>query len=162
MKCFEAGSSRGTLQRRICYFKEAKPWLWHVEVILGVNVVALVTHEQLCKVVWGIIIKNFTQRDRQTDRNTERDRERQRQREHKHRSLWVCWSAHRSVCAGNEREIQTGNWRIFWLAGEGSAGERGVKLSNLGVWAKRRWDRICLLLGHLVYSLYNHWILHRL
>ena len=115
---FRPGSSRRTLQRSICYFKEAKPWPWHVEFIRGVSVVGLVAHEQLCKVVWGIIIKNFTQTDRQTEtqRETERQRERQRQREHKHRSLWVCWSAHRSVCAGNEREIQTGNWRICWLA----------------------------------------------
>ena len=40
-------------------FKQAKPWPWHVEVIPGVSVVGLVTHEQLRKVVWGIIIKNF-------------------------------------------------------------------------------------------------------
>ena len=39
-------------------FKEVKSWLWHVEVIPGVSVVGLVTKE-LCKVVWGIIIKNF-------------------------------------------------------------------------------------------------------
>ena len=33
-------------------FKQAKSWRWHVEVIPGVNVVGLVTREQLCKVVW--------------------------------------------------------------------------------------------------------------
>ena len=35
-----------------------KSWPWHVEVIPGVNVVELVTNEELCSVVWGII-KNF-------------------------------------------------------------------------------------------------------
>ena len=39
----------------------------------------LVTHEQLCKVVWGIIIKNFMQR--QTERERERERERQTDRQ---------------------------------------------------------------------------------
>ena len=29
------------------------------EVIPGVSAVGLVTNEELCKVVWGIIIKNF-------------------------------------------------------------------------------------------------------
>ena len=36
-----------------------KSWPWHVEFISGVSVVGLVTNEKLCKVVWGIIIKNF-------------------------------------------------------------------------------------------------------
>ena len=36
-----------------------KSWPWHVEVIPGVSVVGLVINEELCKVVWGIIIKNF-------------------------------------------------------------------------------------------------------
>ena len=40
-------------------FKQVMPWPWHVEVIPGVSVVELVTNEELCKVVWGIIIKNF-------------------------------------------------------------------------------------------------------
>ena len=41
-------------------FKQIKSWLCHVEVIPGVSVVGLVTiNEELCKVVWGIIIKNF-------------------------------------------------------------------------------------------------------
>ena len=35
-----------------------KSWPWHVEVIPGVNVVEMVTNEELCSVVWGII-KNF-------------------------------------------------------------------------------------------------------
>ena len=38
----------------------------------------LVTNEELCKVVWGIIIKNFMQRERQTDRQRQRDRDRDR------------------------------------------------------------------------------------
>ena len=46
-------------------FKEAKPWPSHAEVIRGVCVVGLVTHEQLCKAVWGIIIKNVMQRERE-------------------------------------------------------------------------------------------------
>ena len=40
-------------------FRQVKPWSWHVEVIPGVGVVGLVTNEELCKVVWGIIIKNL-------------------------------------------------------------------------------------------------------
>ena len=40
-------------------FKQVKSWPWHVEVIPGVSVVGLVTNEELCKVVWGIVIKNF-------------------------------------------------------------------------------------------------------
>ena len=40
-------------------YNEVKPWPWHVEVIPGVSVVGLVTKEELCQVVWGIIIKNF-------------------------------------------------------------------------------------------------------
>ena len=39
-------------------FKQVKPWHWHVEVIPGVSVVGLVTNEELCQVVWEIIIKN--------------------------------------------------------------------------------------------------------
>ena len=40
-------------------FKQVKRWLWHVEVIPGVSVVGLVTNEELCQVVWGIISQNF-------------------------------------------------------------------------------------------------------
>ena len=40
-------------------FKQVKSWPWHVEVIPEVSVVGLVTSEELCKGVWGIIIKNF-------------------------------------------------------------------------------------------------------
>ena len=40
-------------------FKQVKPWPWHVEFIPGVSVVGLVTNEELRRVVWGIIIKNF-------------------------------------------------------------------------------------------------------
>ena len=39
-------------------FKQVKFWPWHVEVIPGVSVVGLVTNEELCKVVWEIIIKS--------------------------------------------------------------------------------------------------------
>ena len=41
----------------------------------------LVTTEELCKVVWVIIIKNFMQREIQTDRQTDRQRQRHRERE---------------------------------------------------------------------------------
>ena len=37
--------------------------LWHVEVIPGVGVVGLVTNEELCNVLWRIIIKNFMHKD---------------------------------------------------------------------------------------------------
>ena len=40
-------------------FKQVKPRPWHVEVIPGVSVVGLVTNEELYKIVWGIIFKNF-------------------------------------------------------------------------------------------------------
>ena len=40
-------------------FKLLKSWPWHVELIPGVSVVGLVTNEELCKVVWGIIMKDF-------------------------------------------------------------------------------------------------------
>ena len=66
--CFEAGSSRGTLQRKDASFKQVKPWPnWHVEVIPGVSVVGLVTNEELCKVVSGIIIKNLRERERERE-----------------------------------------------------------------------------------------------
>ena len=57
--CFEAGSSRGTLQRRICLFKKVKPWPWHVEVIPGVSAVGLVTHEELCQVVEALLLRTL-------------------------------------------------------------------------------------------------------
>ena len=47
-------------------FKQLKPWLWHVEFILGVSVVGLVRDRQT---------------DRKTDRQTETDRQTQRGRE---------------------------------------------------------------------------------
>ena len=62
-------------------FLKARPWLWYVEVIRGVNVVGLVINEELRKVVWGIIVKNFMQRERggrERERQRQRDRERQR------------------------------------------------------------------------------------
>ena len=40
-------------------FKQVKSWPWHIELIPGISVVELVTNEELCKVVWGIIIENF-------------------------------------------------------------------------------------------------------
>ena len=36
-----------------------KLWSWHVEVSPGVDVVGLVTNEELCQAVWRIIVKNF-------------------------------------------------------------------------------------------------------
>ena len=39
--------------------KQIRSWPWHVEIIPGVSVVGLTTNEELSKVVWGIIIKNF-------------------------------------------------------------------------------------------------------
>ena len=33
----------------------------------------LVTNEELCKVVWGFIVKNFMHRERETQRERERD-----------------------------------------------------------------------------------------
>ena len=47
------------LKQGYASFKQVKPWPWHVEFIPGVSVVGLVTNEELCRVVWGIIIKNF-------------------------------------------------------------------------------------------------------
>ena len=40
-------------------FKQVTSWPWHVEVNPGVGVAGLLTNEELCQVVWGIIIKNF-------------------------------------------------------------------------------------------------------
>ena len=39
-----------------------KSRLWHVVVIPGVSVVGLMTSEELCKILWVIIIKNFMHR----------------------------------------------------------------------------------------------------
>ena len=75
------GVPEGRSSEGYASFKQAKHWPWHVEVIRGVSVVGLVTNEELCKVVWGIIIKNLMQRDRQTDRQTDTDRQRDRQTE---------------------------------------------------------------------------------
>ena len=41
-------------------FKQVKSWPWHVEVIPGVGVVGLMTNKELCQVIWGLIVKNFT------------------------------------------------------------------------------------------------------
>ena len=58
--CFEAvGVPEGRSSEGYASFKQVKPWPWHVEVILGVGVVGLVTNKELCQVIWGIIIKNF-------------------------------------------------------------------------------------------------------
>lgn len=35
-----------------------QPWPWQVEVLSTGSVVALMTHKQLCQVVWGIVVKN--------------------------------------------------------------------------------------------------------
>ena len=53
------GVPEGRSSEGYASFKQVKPWPWHVEIIPGVSVVGLVTNEELCKVVWGIIIKNF-------------------------------------------------------------------------------------------------------
>ena len=53
------GVPEGRSSEGYASFKQVKSWPWHVEVIPGVGVVGLVTNEELCKVVWGIIIKNF-------------------------------------------------------------------------------------------------------
>ena len=53
------GVPEGRSSEEYANFKQVKPWPWHVEVIPGVIVMGLVTNEELCKTVWGIIIKNF-------------------------------------------------------------------------------------------------------
>ena len=56
-----------------------------MEVIPGVSVVGHVTNKVLCRVLWGIIVKNFMYkysfivRERERDKQTKTDRERQRQ-----------------------------------------------------------------------------------
>ena len=53
------GVPEGRSSEGYASFKQVKPWPWHVEFIPGVSVVGLVTNEELRRVVWGIIIKNF-------------------------------------------------------------------------------------------------------
>ena len=53
------GVPEGRSSEGYASFKQVKSWPRHVEVIPGVSVVGLVTSEELCKIVWGIIIKNF-------------------------------------------------------------------------------------------------------
>ena len=53
------GVPEGCSSKGYACFRQVKSWPLHVEVIPGVSVVGLVTNEELCKVVWGIIIKNF-------------------------------------------------------------------------------------------------------
>ena len=53
------GVPEGRSSEGYASFKQVKLWPWNVEVIPGVSVMGLVTNEELCKVVWGIIIKNF-------------------------------------------------------------------------------------------------------
>ena len=53
------GVPEGRSSEGYASLKQVKSWPWHVEVIPGVSVVGLVTNEEWCKVVWGIIIKNF-------------------------------------------------------------------------------------------------------
>ena len=68
-------------------FKQVKPWPWHVEVIPGVSVVGHVTNKVLCRVLWGIIVKNFMYkysfivRERERETNRQRQTERGRDRE---------------------------------------------------------------------------------
>ena len=61
------GVPEGRSSEGYASFKQAKTWPWHAEVICGV--VGLVTNEELCKVVWGIIVKNFLQRERERERD---------------------------------------------------------------------------------------------
>ena len=56
--CLRQGVPDGRSSKGYASFKQVKSWPWHVEVIPGVSVVGLVTNEELCKVVWGVI-KNF-------------------------------------------------------------------------------------------------------
>ena len=51
------GVPKGRSGEGYASFNQVKSWPWHVEVISGISVVELVTSEELCKVVWGIIIK---------------------------------------------------------------------------------------------------------
>ena len=51
------GVPEGRSSEGYASFKQVESWPWHVEVVPGVSVVELVTSEELCKVVWGIIIK---------------------------------------------------------------------------------------------------------
>ena len=54
------GVPEGRSSEGYASFKQVKSsWPWHVEVIPGVSVRGLVTNEELCKLVWGIFIKNF-------------------------------------------------------------------------------------------------------
>ena len=53
------GVPEGRSSESCASFKQVRSWPWHVDVIPGVSVVGLVTSEELCKVVWVIIIKNF-------------------------------------------------------------------------------------------------------
>ena len=53
------GVPKGHSSEGYASFKQIKSWPWQVEVIPGISVVGLVTKEELCQVVWGIIIKNF-------------------------------------------------------------------------------------------------------
>ena len=52
------GVPEGRSSEGYASFRYVKPWPWHVEVIPGVSVVGLVAKEDLCQVVWEIIIKN--------------------------------------------------------------------------------------------------------
>ena len=53
------GVPEGRSSEGYATFTEVKSWPWLVELIPGVSVVGLVTNEELCQVVWGIIIRNF-------------------------------------------------------------------------------------------------------
>ena len=52
------GVPEGRSSEGYASFKQVKPWPWYIEVIPGVSVMGLVTNEEVCEVVWGIIIKN--------------------------------------------------------------------------------------------------------
>ena len=53
------GVPEGRSSEGYARFKLVKSWPRHVEVIPGVSVVRLVTNEELCQIIWGIIIKNL-------------------------------------------------------------------------------------------------------
>ena len=70
------GDPEGRSSEGYASIKQAKTWLWHIEAIRGV--VELVTNEELCKVVWGITVENFLQRERERERERTRTRTRTR------------------------------------------------------------------------------------
>ena len=52
---FEAGEFQRDVPAKDM-FDQVKPWPWHVEVIPRVSVVGLVPNEELCQVVWELLL----------------------------------------------------------------------------------------------------------